>query len=175
MQCCAMLTQQVRFSCYQSLYKAVNWQLFIFYLWQSTVWANERRRYICNVFSHWLRLCSAIDRKWAHTYMTSFKMANEILQNLLAKITVKQTVKLLMIWDALMFMWRHCNDISPVDPHLPIPVAHFPTRCIVDVDVSSSAGVPSHYCFLPGASTTTKWLLHSQLCEKQMQVICTYI
>ena len=33
------------------------------YLWLSTVSANERRRYICNVFSQWLRLCSGTDGK----------------------------------------------------------------------------------------------------------------
>ena len=32
----------------------------VFYLWLSKVSANERRRYICNVFSHWLRPCSTI-------------------------------------------------------------------------------------------------------------------
>ena len=31
--------------------------------WLSKVSASERRRYICNVFSHWLRSCSAIDKK----------------------------------------------------------------------------------------------------------------
>ena len=34
------------------------------YLWPSKISANERRRYICNVFYHWLRPCSAIDLKW---------------------------------------------------------------------------------------------------------------
>ena len=33
------------------------------YIHYSTI-ENERRHYICNVFSHWLRTCSAIDRKW---------------------------------------------------------------------------------------------------------------
>ena len=33
------------------------------YLWLSKALANERRCYICNVFSHWLIPCSAIDRK----------------------------------------------------------------------------------------------------------------
>ena len=37
----------------------------VFYLWLSKVWAKERRRYICNVFSYWLRPWSAIDRKQA--------------------------------------------------------------------------------------------------------------
>ena len=32
---------------------------------QMKVSANERKRYICNVFSHWLRICSAIDKQWA--------------------------------------------------------------------------------------------------------------
>ena len=36
----------------------------IFCLWLSKVSANERRRYICNVFSHWQRPCSAIHGKW---------------------------------------------------------------------------------------------------------------
>ena len=40
-----------------------SWSGPIFYLWLSKVLANERRRYLCNVFSHWLRPCSAIDRK----------------------------------------------------------------------------------------------------------------
>ena len=29
----------------------------------SEISASEKRRYICNIFSHWLRPCSAIDRK----------------------------------------------------------------------------------------------------------------
>ena len=33
------------------------------YLWLSKVLANERRRYICNVFSHWPRPCSANTKK----------------------------------------------------------------------------------------------------------------
>ena len=39
---------------------------FIFYPCLSKVLANERRRYICNVFSHWLRPCWAenTERKW---------------------------------------------------------------------------------------------------------------
>ena len=34
----------------------------VFYLWLSKVSANEGRRYLCNVFFHWLRPCSAMDR-----------------------------------------------------------------------------------------------------------------
>ena len=34
-------------------------------LWDSKASANERRRYICNVFTHWLRPCSAIDISFA--------------------------------------------------------------------------------------------------------------
>ena len=34
-----------------------------FYLWLTKVSANERIRYICNVFSNWLRPLSAINRK----------------------------------------------------------------------------------------------------------------
>ena len=37
----------------------------VLYLSLSMASANERRRYICNVFSHWLRPCSFIDRKRA--------------------------------------------------------------------------------------------------------------
>ena len=37
----------------------------IFYLWLSKVLANERRCYKCNIFSHWLRPCSAIYREQA--------------------------------------------------------------------------------------------------------------
>ena len=33
------------------------------WLWLSRVWANERRHYICNVFSYWLKPYSTIDRK----------------------------------------------------------------------------------------------------------------
>ena len=33
-----------------------------FYFWQSKILASERRRYVCNVFSHWLRSCSAVDK-----------------------------------------------------------------------------------------------------------------
>ena len=34
----------------------------VLYLWLSKVSANERWLYICNIISHWLRPCSAIDR-----------------------------------------------------------------------------------------------------------------
>ena len=40
-------------------------QVIVFYLWLSKVSANDRRRYICNVSSHWLRHWSAVDREWA--------------------------------------------------------------------------------------------------------------
>ena len=46
----------------------------VFYPWLSEVSANERRRYLCNVFSLWLRPCSATDRKWTlvlHKYKTA--------------------------------------------------------------------------------------------------------
>ena len=36
---------------------------FDFYLWLNKVLANERRRYKCYVSSHWLSLCSSIDRQ----------------------------------------------------------------------------------------------------------------
>ena len=38
-------------------------------LWLSKVLANDRRRYICNIFSHWLRPSPAMDRKWTQAYM----------------------------------------------------------------------------------------------------------
>ena len=36
----------------------------VFYLWPSKFLANERRRYISNVFCHWLKPCWAIGRIW---------------------------------------------------------------------------------------------------------------
>ena len=39
----------------------------IFNLWLSKVWANGRRHYIYNIFSHWLRPCWAINRNWSLT------------------------------------------------------------------------------------------------------------
>ena len=41
------------------------------YVWLSKVAANERKRYIFNVFSHWLRTCSAIDKQCAQIIVTS--------------------------------------------------------------------------------------------------------
>ena len=38
---------------------------FVFYLWQNRISANQKRCYMCKDFSHWLRPCSAIDRKQA--------------------------------------------------------------------------------------------------------------
>ena len=32
----------------------------VFYLWLSKFWASGSRRYRCNVFAHWLSLCSAV-------------------------------------------------------------------------------------------------------------------
>ena len=37
----------------------------VFYLWLSKVFAIERRRYVCNVFSHWLTPCTATNRNRA--------------------------------------------------------------------------------------------------------------
>ena len=45
----------------------------IFYLWLIKVWANERRCYICNIFSYWLRPCSAIDRKQVQSTLNQQK------------------------------------------------------------------------------------------------------
>ena len=42
-----------------------------FYLWLSKVPANERRCYMWNVFSHWLRPCSATDRKQAKVLLST--------------------------------------------------------------------------------------------------------
>ena len=39
--------------------------------WLNKVLANERC-YICNVFSNWLKLCSAIHRAWAHEHFTEY-------------------------------------------------------------------------------------------------------
>ena len=39
------------------------WAVSVFCLWLSKVLANESRRYLRNVFSHWLRPYSTIDRK----------------------------------------------------------------------------------------------------------------
>ena len=64
-----------------SLYLSIPWALLspspgpfispspgpIYYLSLNKVSANERRPYICNVFSDWLRPCSAIDRAHAGT------------------------------------------------------------------------------------------------------------
>ena len=48
-------------------YMRFSWQLcclrLVFYWRLSKISSNERRRCICNVFSHWLRPYSAIDRK----------------------------------------------------------------------------------------------------------------
>ena len=39
-----------------------------FYLWMCYVYANERRRYMRNAFSHWRRPYSTTHRKQAHVY-----------------------------------------------------------------------------------------------------------
>ena len=52
----------------------------IVYLWLNKVSANERKLFICNVFSHWLRFCSAIDRKQA---LVSCLHDNKLLSNFL--------------------------------------------------------------------------------------------
>ena len=44
----------------------------VFYLGLSMVSANERRRYVCSVFSHWLRCCSTIDRELKHDKRQQF-------------------------------------------------------------------------------------------------------
>ena len=40
----------------------------VFYRLLNNASANERRRHICNVFFHWLRPFSAIDRKWSRLW-----------------------------------------------------------------------------------------------------------
>ena len=53
-----------------------------FYLWLRKVSANEGRRYICNVFPHWPRPCSAIDRNWpCSSTLLSYCNTDCFLQN----------------------------------------------------------------------------------------------
>ena len=53
----------------------------------SKVLANERRCYLCNVFFHWLKPCSAVDGKtgagWFHNLPTSFVMCPSECLNLI--------------------------------------------------------------------------------------------
>ena len=48
----------------RSLYWIGGQGLSINYRWLSKVLHDKRRLYTCYIFSHWLRLCSAIDKKW---------------------------------------------------------------------------------------------------------------
>ena len=57
------------------------------YLWVSNVSANERRRYMCNFFSQWLRSFWAIDRKWI------FEVKYTLLQKPLKKKVNKYWLK----------------------------------------------------------------------------------
>ena len=48
----------------QSIHHLITWYLRVQFLSiVEQVFANERRHYICDIFSHWLRTCSAIDLK----------------------------------------------------------------------------------------------------------------
>ena len=50
---------------------ASNAEKLSFHLMKSS-WAEQDPSYICNIFSHWLRSCSAIDRKQAHIKSITF-------------------------------------------------------------------------------------------------------
>ena len=39
----------------------------VFYVWLRDASVNEWRRYICNIYSHWRRPCSTLDRNWAQS------------------------------------------------------------------------------------------------------------
>ena len=75
----------------------------VFYLWRSKILANERRRYICNVFSHWLRPCSVIDRKhitvmskWARWHLNS--PAARLFTQTFIQVQIKGNIKAPRHW-----------------------------------------------------------------------------
>ena len=63
----------------------------IFHLWPSKFLTNERRRYICNAFSHWLRTCSTTEGKqtliWPSSDTCPIKWYINIISNEINKLT----------------------------------------------------------------------------------------
>ena len=60
---CACVLQYIPLIIQYGCVFVVTLSRLVFFLRLSKVSANERRRYICNVFSHWLRPGSATERK----------------------------------------------------------------------------------------------------------------
>ena len=81
----------------------------IFYLWLRKVLANEEWCYICNIFSHWIWPCLAVDRKWAQAYLsiivkssgpnTMRPNSSHLADNILKWISMKENVGI--------FIWIH--------------------------------------------------------------------
>ena len=87
----------------------------IFYLWLSKISANERRRYFCSVFSHWLIPCWASDRKWDPVPKSSWYVQYKVRWNksILHKIYVSNSHSIMVNlfpcfpwWWFLIYEWR---------------------------------------------------------------------
>ena len=79
----------------------------IFYLWQSKVSANERRRYICNVFFQWLRPCSTINKNG----LWSRRVKPQINRDpYMAAIVNEHVFSFTKRWLNMGNRFRHAND-----------------------------------------------------------------
>ena len=75
----------------------------IFYLWLNEVLANERRLYMCHIFSHWLRPWSAIHKQQAKISLVTDVGTRESTR----KIWVVN------IWLSHVFLWNWENYNIP--------------------------------------------------------------
>ena len=60
------------------LYQRINVQYFWSLLWLSKVFTNGRRHYICDIFSHWLSICSAINEKSCPGLWKKFLLCSQL-------------------------------------------------------------------------------------------------
>ena len=91
----------------------------VFNLWQRTVSATKGTRYIRNLFSHWLRPCSAIDRKGAqviHIKKTLMKSIHPQEGNVFACCQQQHSLKIQYSVFITVCFLKHTHNGQPI-PH----------------------------------------------------------
>ena len=84
------------------------WCMGPFYIWLSKFLANGRRCYICNVFSHWLRPCSSIDREHALMMAGTFNSFHPgpIRQRQTNLLSLNKMIYILQTTFSNVFFWK---------------------------------------------------------------------
>ena len=81
----------------------------VFYLWPSKVSANEKRRYICNVLSHWLKPSSAMDRIGVLMFQFSVRCCIDTFNTVKSSLQVQHVIYHISV---PYMMYRQTSNIS---------------------------------------------------------------